>query len=249
MAAKNDTTSSVFVAKDKFDLAAKECEMSAELAEKLWTKLAGSSSQRIIGGATAPRQDASNVNQWHWAEMDLAPWAKERLTELIVGIAAKNVPDKGWVKVTELEKCEGDASVSNRKGKRIVAYELKVTCKWKGSVDYDEVSGELVLPYVSEDVEDSAYEIKLTAKEPNDDSHKKAIKYLQKVRCRPTTSGRGVQMATPVHMPADVLARVALLCDWRRVALLTGASRSQGAAEGLHKGDLCQVIRPCMMHR
>ena len=47
--------------------------------------------------------------------------------------------------------------MSNRKGKRIVAFELKVTCKWEGSVDYDEVSGELVLPYVSEDVENSEY--------------------------------------------------------------------------------------------
>ena len=83
-------------------------------------------------------------------------------------------------KVTSLEKCEGEASVSNRKGKRIVAYELKVTCKWQGSVDYDEVSGEVVLPYVSEDVENSEYEIKFTAKEPNDDSHKKAVRYLSK---------------------------------------------------------------------
>ena len=181
-AAKNDSTSSVFVTKDPFFLAAKECNLSDEQATKLWEKLASGASQRIIGGATAPRQDASNVNNWHWAEQDLAPWAKERLTALIVGLAAKNVPDKGWVKVTELEKCEGEASVSNRKGKRIVAYELKVTCKWKGSVDYDEVSGELILPYVSEDVEDSAYEIKLIAKkgEEGDDSHKKAIRYLTK---------------------------------------------------------------------
>ena len=33
---------------------------------------------------------------------------------------------------------------------------------------------------VSEDVEDSAYEIKLTAKDPKDESHKKAMRYLQK---------------------------------------------------------------------
>ena len=81
------------------------------------------------------------MNNWHWAEQDLAPWAKERLTELVVDkLVAKNVPDKGWVKVTKLDKCEGEASVSNRKGKRIVAYELKVTCKWQGSVDYDEAA-------------------------------------------------------------------------------------------------------------
>ena len=119
---KNDTTSSVFVTKDKFASAASECGLSDELATKLWTKLADSSTQRIIGGASAPRQDAANVNNWHWSEEDLAPWAKERLSQLIVGLAGKNVPDKGWVKVTELDKCEGEASVSNRKGKRIVAY-------------------------------------------------------------------------------------------------------------------------------
>ena len=177
---KNDTTSSVFVTRDNFTLAAKECALSDEQANKLWARLADTSSQRIIGGASAPRQDAANANQWHWTEQDLAPWAKDRLTELIVGLAGKGIPDKGWVKVTKLSKCEGEASASNRKGKRIIAYELKVTCEWKGSVDYDEVSGELVLPYVSEDVEDSAYEIKLTAKEPGDESHKKALRYLQK---------------------------------------------------------------------
>jgi hypothetical protein len=48
------------------------------------------------------------------------------------------------------------------------------------SVDYDEVSGTLDLPYVSEDVENSEYEIKLTAKDAKDDSHKKAMRYLQK---------------------------------------------------------------------
>ena len=113
-------------------------------------------------------QDAANVNNWHWAEIDLMPWAKERLEGLLVGLAAQNVPDKGWVKVTKLEKCEGEASVSNRKGKRIVAFELKVVFKWEGSVDYDEVSGELQLPYVSEDVDNGGYELKWTMKDGKD---------------------------------------------------------------------------------
>ena len=113
-------------------------------------------------------------------EIDHLGWCEERLSELVVGLAGKDIPDKGWVKVTKLESCEGEAAVSNRKGKRIVSYELKLKFKWEGSVDYDEVSGELLMPYVSEDVEDSNYEIKLTAKQPNDDSHKKALRYLTK---------------------------------------------------------------------
>ena len=125
-------------------------------------------------------QDAANVNNWHWAEIDLMPWAKERLEGMLVGLAAKNVPDKGWVKVTKMEECKGEASVSNRKGKRIVAYEINCKCKWEGQVDYDDVSGELLLPYISEDVDDSEYEIKLTCKEPGDASHKKAARFLTK---------------------------------------------------------------------
>jgi len=178
--AANDKTGSILITKDKYEVAAKESGLSDELAATLWAKLADAAGSRIIGGATAPRQDATNVNNWHWFETDLAPWAKERLEALLVGIAAEGVPDKGWVKVTKLESCEGEASVSNRKGKRIVAYELNVKLTWKGSVDYDEVEGQLLLPYVSEDMRESGYEIKFSAKEPNDDSHKKALRYLQK---------------------------------------------------------------------
>lgn len=179
---KNDATSSLFVTKDKFGVAALEAGLDAATADSLWAKLADASSQRIIGGATAPREDAANVNNWHWFEKDCAPWAKERLTELLVGVAAAGVPDKGWVKVTSLEKCEGDASVSNRKGKRIVAFELDVTLKWKGQVDYEDVEGELRIPYLSEDISDAKYEVKLTAKDAKDDSHVKALRHIEKQR-------------------------------------------------------------------
>jgi len=120
----NDKTSSVFVTKEKYAQAAKDVGLDQAKSDALWATLAEGSSQRIIGGATAPREDAANVNQWHWAELDLHSWAKERLTELIVGIEATGIPDKGWLKIAKLEECEGEASVSNRKGKRIVAYEV-----------------------------------------------------------------------------------------------------------------------------
>lgn len=115
--------------------------------------------------------------------------------------------------------------MSNRKGKRIIAYELNVTVTWNGSVDYDDVEGSLLLPYVSEDVTDGDFEvctlarsracglpgtgrggqgggwpdeakypsvlaktcrilvvsqIKWSAKQPNESSHKMALRYMQK---------------------------------------------------------------------
>ena len=132
------------------------------------------------------------------------------------------VPDKGWVRVTKVTQCKGDASVSNRKGKSIIAYELDVKCEWKGQVplastthpthpnrlavegvtdmyvrvhcsdawpshvrlwrqvDYEDVSGEVLIPYISEDAASDGYEVKLTVAEKDDDSHKKALRYLTK---------------------------------------------------------------------
>eukprot|EP00316_Scyphosphaera_apsteinii_P017607 CAMPEP_0119346264 /NCGR_PEP_ID=MMETSP1333-20130426/107915_1 /TAXON_ID=418940 /ORGANISM="Scyphosphaera apsteinii, Strain RCC1455" /LENGTH=199 /DNA_ID=CAMNT_0007358763 /DNA_START=98 /DNA_END=697 /DNA_ORIENTATION=- len=179
--AANDKTGSLFITKEKFDQASAECGVEVNVAQELWAKLAESSTQRIIAGATAPRKDASNVNQWHWSEMDLAEWAKERLTELFVGYAVPGIPNKGKIQLSKMESCEGEASVSNRKGKRIVAFELDVKITWKGQVDYDDVEGTLHMPYISEDVKDpSEYEIKLTAKEPTDESHKASLRYLKK---------------------------------------------------------------------
>lgn len=176
----NDKTGSIFISKDKFGAATREVGLDAVQSDALWAKLCESSGQRIIAGATAPRQDAANVNNWHWSEKDLAPWAKERLEALLVGVQAQKVPDKGWVKITKLTQCKGEASVSNRKGKQIVAYELDVKCEWKGQVEYEDVAGEVLIPYISEDHADSGYDVKLTAAEKDDDSHIKALRYLRK---------------------------------------------------------------------
>ena len=176
----NDKTGSIFITREKFNEAVGDVGIDVGQGEALWTKLCESSAQRIIGGASAPREDAANVNNWHWFEKDLLPWAKERLEALLVGVAAENVPDKGWVKITKLSACKGEASVSNRKGKQIVAYELDVKLEWKGQVEYEDVSGEVLLPYISEDKKDEGYDVRLTAKEKDDDSHKKALIHLKK---------------------------------------------------------------------
>jgi hypothetical protein len=102
--AANDKTGSIFVAKDKFSLAASECGLSEDQSKQLWSKLAELSSQRIIAGVTAPREDAANVNQWHWSEMDLTPWCKERLSALLVGIEVRASPTacSRWVALSIL---------------------------------------------------------------------------------------------------------------------------------------------------
>lgn len=88
------------------------------------------------------REDGKNCNNWHWSEISLTDWAKERLTERLVGIMAmEEGSSQGFCKVTELDKCTGDVTVQSRKQKKFPLYELELKLKWEGQLWDDAVRG------------------------------------------------------------------------------------------------------------
>lgn len=99
------------------------------------------------------RPDATNVNNWHWTERDASAWSKDRFKALFDGFEIKL--SKANVKITEIEKCEGEASANNRKGKLIFFYEWKLVLKWTGTLNgtQDEHSGTVTIPNISEENE------------------------------------------------------------------------------------------------
>jgi Activator of HSP90 ATPase len=56
-------------------------------------------------------------------------------------------------KITEVEKCEGEAVANNRKGKLIFFYEWDIVLKWTGrlKVGENEVEGSISIPNLSEE--------------------------------------------------------------------------------------------------
>ena len=64
----------------------------------------------------------------------------------------------GEGKITEIEKCEGEASASNRKAKLIVFYEWDLKLKWTGMVygNDTKLNGSVRIPNLSDenDVDD-----------------------------------------------------------------------------------------------
>eukprot|EP00746_Dinoflagellata_sp_MGD_P062063 gnl/MRDRNA2_/MRDRNA2_261637_c0_seq1.p1 gnl/MRDRNA2_/MRDRNA2_261637_c0~~gnl/MRDRNA2_/MRDRNA2_261637_c0_seq1.p1 ORF type:complete len:336 (+),score=54.80 gnl/MRDRNA2_/MRDRNA2_261637_c0_seq1:148-1008(+) len=172
-------TNSLTVNREAFNLACADVGLDREKTEALWIRLGHGSLQRIVTGATAPRADATNVNQWHWSDVDITDWAKERLEELLMPLTA-GVDPKSWGVAVKKVETKGEGSVCNRKGKRIVAFEFDVTCEWKGQIDGETVEGKLLLPYVSEDVEgDEKYQVKLEAKDSEKPNQQKALEYLR----------------------------------------------------------------------
>ncbi|KAL4435457.1 hypothetical protein ABPG77_006219 [Micractinium sp. CCAP 211/92] len=103
-----------------------------------------------------------NVNNWHWTEKDALPWSRDRLQELLG--TADLAPGSGLsVRSTGVKACEGEAVVNNRKNKVIAAYEISLVLGWEGSADGTAVTGEVRVPYISEENHDEDPEIQVAA--------------------------------------------------------------------------------------
>lgn len=72
-----------------------------------------------------------NPNNWHWVNKDVSEWAKEYLENDLTTISAEE--GNLSAKVTGVTSMEGDVDVSQRKGKVITLFDLKLQLKWEGS--------------------------------------------------------------------------------------------------------------------
>lgn len=108
------------------------------------------------------RPDATNVNNWHWSEKNASGWSKAKIKSLFEGLELED-PNLGTATIKEVTKCEGDATVSNRKGKLIFFYEWVVVMDWTATLLADpkrDVKGSLEIPNLSE--ENDPHEIDVT---------------------------------------------------------------------------------------
>ncbi|KAK4297341.1 hypothetical protein Pmani_030221 [Petrolisthes manimaculis] len=99
------------------------------------------------------RPDATNVNNWHWSEKNASGWSKGKLKSLFEGLVME-APGLAVVTIKEMNKCEGEATVSNRKGKLIFFYEWVVNLEWTAELADDskkDVNGSIEIPNLSEE--------------------------------------------------------------------------------------------------
>lgn len=116
------------------------------------------------------RPDAVNVNNWHWTEKNACGWSRQKFKDLFTDYKIENELFK--CKISEVEKCEGEAVANNRKGKLIFFYEWDLTLKWKGKlVNGDKyVTGKVNIPNLSEENEVREVDINVTVNESTQDA-------------------------------------------------------------------------------
>lgn len=76
------------------------------------------------------REDAKNVNNWHWTEKNATQWSVDTIKNLFVNFLVED--DDFICDNLEVTKCDGEAYVNNRKGKLIFLYEWVISAEWSG---------------------------------------------------------------------------------------------------------------------
>ena len=71
-----------------------------------------------------------NPNNWHWVNKDVREWAREYLLKSLVGTSAKEGDVS--VKVSKITSLDGDCDVSQRKGKVITLFDLRLDMEYEG---------------------------------------------------------------------------------------------------------------------
>ncbi|KAJ6262796.1 hypothetical protein Dda_1353 [Drechslerella dactyloides] len=101
-----------------------------------------------------------NPNNWHWVNKDASAWAKDYLEQSLVGVSAAD-PEGNTVEIVKVLSVEGDVDVSQRKGKVITLFDVKIQLEFKGQTASEEsVSGTITIPEVAHDTEPDEYVVR-----------------------------------------------------------------------------------------
>jgi len=71
-----------------------------------------------------------NPNNWHWVNKDVTTSTKDYLEKELVGTKAEQ--DGASAEVTKVLSMDGDVDVSQRKGKVITIFDIKVQLEYTG---------------------------------------------------------------------------------------------------------------------
>ncbi|KAL4788132.1 activator of Hsp90 ATPase [Aspergillus varians] len=123
-----------------------------------------------------------NPNNWHWVNKDVSGWAKNYLTEKLRAVSAEE--DGVTAKVSNVLTMDGDVDVSQRKGKVITLFDVKLQLEYEGKTKEEEaVSGTITIPEVAHDTEEDEYVFEI--ENHSDSSSKQPVKELVRSKLVP----------------------------------------------------------------
>jgi activator of HSP90 ATPase len=101
-----------------------------------------------------------NPNNWHWVNKDVRDWAKQWFKDNLTKLEAEDGDVKA--KISNVQSVDGDVDVSQRKGKVITIFDVKLVLEYSGSTaEEQDVTGNITIPEVAHDTEEDEYVVSL----------------------------------------------------------------------------------------
>ncbi|KAI0421486.1 activator of Hsp90 ATPase [Xylaria grammica] len=97
-----------------------------------------------------------NPNNWHWVSKNTSAWAQDWFQENLTQLSAQD--GEVTAKISKVLSMDGDVDVSQRKGKVITIFDVKLVLEYSGSApEADEVSGTITIPEVAHDTDEDEF--------------------------------------------------------------------------------------------
>ncbi|KAI0142884.1 activator of Hsp90 ATPase [Xylariaceae sp. FL1272] len=97
-----------------------------------------------------------NPNNWHWVTKNAGQWAEDWFSENLVKLSAED--GDVTAQISKVRSMDGDVDVSQRKGKVITIFDVKLVLEYSGSApEAEDVSGTITIPEVAHDTEEDEY--------------------------------------------------------------------------------------------
>lgn len=93
----------------------------------------------------------NNPNNWHWVDKNCLQWSREYFDQVLKGLEANG--DGVSTEVTLVNQVDGDVDVSQRKGKVISLFNLKLTVGFTASDKDGDCQGTITIPELAYDTE------------------------------------------------------------------------------------------------
>eukprot|EP00475_Leptophrys_vorax_P044119 TRINITY_DN871_c0_g1_i1.p1 TRINITY_DN871_c0_g1~~TRINITY_DN871_c0_g1_i1.p1 ORF type:complete len:212 (+),score=41.18 TRINITY_DN871_c0_g1_i1:50-685(+) len=115
---------------------------------------AAARSEESKSSSSSSASAGNGASAWNvagtWEERDMTKWAEHKIKEVLVGYEFPGSFERGTIKINEVKKVEGHASIIFVRGKKKVGYEFKIEASWIGENGEENVSGTIELPDVSD---------------------------------------------------------------------------------------------------
>ncbi|KAI9851293.1 MAG: hypothetical protein M1838_004029 [Thelocarpon superellum] len=184
-----------------------------------------------------------NPNNWHWVNKDVSAWAKDYLEKSLSSISAEG--HGVAARVDKVLSMDGDVDVSQRKGKVITLFDVKLQLEYSGTTaEQEEASGTITVPEVAHDTEEDEYVFEIDIY--SDSSSKQPVKNLVRERIIPqlrthlhalgpaliAEHGKDLQHAPDSNAAVAAPSVPAAPLSTHAAAKGSGASSSTGSGQG-----------------